>query len=219
MYILLASSEKSNEWSYVLQAAVVGYNMTFNSAVHDAPDEVLDNQVVMFMIAQDNARRLQHNQSLHEKRVDRLKEAGGFRRPVGARKFKRGFRATYGDVEEPTAIEGSRVESTGGAPIDIKLVSIVEKDSTKATPKFATGDGRLESTREMIEDFIAELRGYLEIRDGRASTSASAAHLKKQFPEYFQLLKAARVESLADAVRLFPQLFELDDDGRYIVAV
>ena len=71
------------------------------------------------------------------------------------------------------------VESRGGPPIDIKLGSIVERDSKRATPKFATGDGRLESKREVLEDFATELRGFLETRDGRASATASAAHLKK----------------------------------------
>ena len=70
----------------------------------------------------------------------------------------------------------------------------MEKDSTRTTPKIATGDDRLERKREILDDFVSELRCFLEQRDGRASTSAGAAHLKKQFPEYFQLLKAARVE-------------------------
>ena len=61
---------------------------------------------------------------------------------MGTRKFKRGFRATYGEVEEPTAIKGSRVESTDGPPVDIKLAQIVEKDSTKATARFVAGDER-----------------------------------------------------------------------------
>ena len=111
------------------------------------------------------------------------------------------------------------MHSADGPPIDIKLVSVVEKDSSKATPKFATGDERLEKKREILDDFVSEIRGFLEQRDGRASTSASAAHLKKQCPEYFQLLKAAKVENLADACRLFPQIFELEDSGRYILAV
>ena len=85
------------------------------------------------MLAQENARQLQHNQSLTQRRVEKLKDADGFRRPVGTRKFKRGFRATYGEVEEPTAIKGSRLESADGPPVDVKLVQIVEKDSSKAT--------------------------------------------------------------------------------------
>ena len=170
------------------------------------------------MLAQDNARKLQHNQALTERRVEKLKDAGGFRRPVGTRKFKRGFRATYGEVEEPTAIKGSRVETSDG-PIDIKLVQIVEKDSSKATARFAAGDERQEGKRGILEDLMTELRGFLEQRDGRASMTAAAAHLKATFPDYNPLLRAARVETLADAVRLFPQILELTDGGLYVNAV
>ena len=171
------------------------------------------------MLAQDNAKKLQHNQTLTQRRVEKLKDAGGFRRPVGTRKFKRGFRATYGEVEEPTAIKGSRVESSDGPPIDIKLVQIVEKDSSKATARFAAGDERQEGKRGILEDMMAELRGFLEKRDGRASMTAAAAHLKAVFSDYNPLLRAARVEALADAVRLFPQILELTDNGLYVIAV
>lgn len=213
---LMARTE--GEWADLLPKVVTAYNKTYNAAVHEAPEEILENKEVLFMLAQDNARKLQHNQALTERRVEKLKDAGGFRRPVGTRKFKRGFRATYGEVEEPTAIKGSRVETSDG-PIDIKLVQIVEKDSSKATARFAAGDERQEGKRGILEDLMTELRGFLEQRDGRASMTAAAAHLKATFPDYNPLLRAARVETLADAVRLFPQILELTDGGLYVNAV
>ena len=66
---------------------------------------------------------------------------------------------------------------------------------------------------------MTELRGFLEKRDGRASMTAAAAHLRTVFPDYNPLLRAARVETLADAVRLFPQILELTVGGLYVNAV
>ena len=109
----------------------------------------------------DNARKLEHNKELTDRRVAKLRSAGALRRPIGTRNFKRGFRATYGDVEEPTAISGSTVEGPGG-PMNIKLAQIAEKGSSKATPKFAAGDARQEGKREILEDLLTELQGFLE---------------------------------------------------------
>ena len=172
------------------------------------------------MVLQDNALKLTHNQALTDRRTAKLREAGAFRRPLGgARKFRRGFRAQYGELETPTGMQGSTVINENG-PIDIKLIQVAQKDSSKATPKFATGDERLERKRELLENIMTELRGYLEDVGGRATMSAAALHLKKVWgAEYRALLSAARVETLADGVRLFPQLFELSDEGLYVNAV
>ena len=66
---------------------------------------------------------------------------------------------------------------------------------------------------------MTELRGFLEKRGERASMTAAAAHLKAVFADYNPFLRAARVEALADAVRLFPQILELTDGGLYVNAV
>ena len=101
--------------------------------------------------------------------------------------------------------------------MNIKLVQIVEKDSSKATPKFATGDARQEGKREILEDLLTELQGFLEERGGRASMSAAALHLKQVLGAHYRAsLSAARVETLADAVRLLPEQFQLTDEGVYV---
>eukprot|EP00969_Alexandrium_andersonii_P115084 5089067-Alexandrium_andersonii.AAC.1 len=105
---------EGKEWADALQPAVVGYNKTYHSAIHESPEELLESKEALFMTMQDNARKLEHNQKLTNRRVAKLREAGAFRRPIGTRRFKRGFRATYGEAEEPTAIRGSTVEGPGG---------------------------------------------------------------------------------------------------------
>ena len=48
-------------WREALKQAVVSYNETYHSAVHDAPGDVRADDQVIFMNLQDNARKLQHN--------------------------------------------------------------------------------------------------------------------------------------------------------------
>ena len=104
------------------------------------------------MILQDNARKLEHNQTVSSRRVAALQEAGAFRRPLATRKFKRGFRATYGPLEVPTRVEGTRVESATGAPIDVKHVQIVPADSSEASGTFAHGGARDDAKRAQMEE-------------------------------------------------------------------
>eukprot|EP00973_Karenia_brevis_P005268 721310-Karenia_brevis.AAC.1 len=68
----------------------------------------MSNKTLRFMLDQDNARKLKHNQRVLEGRRKQLEEAGGFRRPLGGLdKFKRGFRASYGAVEKVDNVTGS----------------------------------------------------------------------------------------------------------------
>ena len=55
-----------------------------------------------FLITQDNAAKLKGNQALLESRKKELPDKGAFRRPLRAAggAFRRGFKATYGDVEK-----------------------------------------------------------------------------------------------------------------------
>ena len=138
---MMARSDSDDaEWADVLPRAVAASNQASHSAVHESPEELLESKEALFMVLQDNARKLEHNQKLTDRRVSKLREAGAFRRPLGnARQFnKRGFRATYGDLERPLAVVGSTVHGARGEPpVDIKLVQIVDRRSTHATPRFA----------------------------------------------------------------------------------
>ena len=68
------------------------------------------------MMLQDQARSLQHNKKLTEKRQDNLEDTGTFRAPLpeSTSKFKRGFQATYGDVKQVANVRGSTVTVTEG---------------------------------------------------------------------------------------------------------
>ena len=76
---LMAKDEGVRNWRDALAHAVSSYNETYNSAVHDAPGDVRADDQVIFMNLQDNAKKLQHNQQIFEKRKAKLQQAGAFR--------------------------------------------------------------------------------------------------------------------------------------------
>ena len=105
------------------------------------------NIIANFMILQDNARKLKHNQDLMESRKKTLQREGAFRRPIGGlQKFRRTFRAKYGDVEQIEGFEGSKVVSAAGST-DVKRVLPVDTDSGNVVESFALGEGRNEEKR------------------------------------------------------------------------
>ena len=119
-------------WAAVLPRATAAYNKTPKEPLHgDAPKEVQDDPQVKFMLLQDNARALQHNQNKTDKKAATLQETREFRAPLpqATSKFKRSFQPTYGDVKKVQSISGSTVTAQDGFQIDLKLIKIVPANS------------------------------------------------------------------------------------------
>jgi len=212
-------SEEPGEWSDRLASAVAAYNATPHETMHgEAPEEVRGNRVVQFMTLQDNTKKLKHNQNLLESRKKSLNDAGAFRRPLGGlTAFKRGFKATWGEVEKPEYVRGSVVTPQGeGGKVDIKRVMPVDKDSNEAQPVFNLSETeRTLSKKQKLWDLMVMLWEFLG--DEEKSTAAAAQHLKGRLdaPEYTALLNSVGIHHLSDAVRLFPE-FDLTKGGYYI---
>ena len=147
-----------------------------------------------------------------------------FRRPKGAAqqgKFRRGFKATYGDVEKVDTIRGSTVipRGDGDEPVDIKRVMPVHPESGNAVARFAQSDEWIERKKEKVWALMMSLHIILEEGDNEwISTSAAARKLKNEFgeSEYKEILKSGPFEHLIDAIRLFQDEFEVTPDGFYV---
>ena len=80
-----------------------------------SPNEVRGNKNIEFMLLQDNARKMQHNQRVVDQKEKALKETMAFRAPISInRKFKRGFRAAYGPVVQAESVTKSFVRGQDG---------------------------------------------------------------------------------------------------------
>ena len=121
------AAELGNDWNEMIPKAVRSLNSTPKPQVlHGAtPNEVKDTPEVHFMLQQDNANKLEHNQKLQDKRVEALAAAGGrFRAPINYRKqYKRIFEPNFESIAlmsegQPSA---GRVKALGRT-YDIKRI-------------------------------------------------------------------------------------------------
>jgi Integrase core domain. len=211
-------AETPGEWSDRVPQVVAAYNETPHETLHgEPPSDVRSSKVVQFLLTQDNARKIKGNQTLLEARKKTLEEAGGFRRPMGGlTRFKRGFQASYGQVEQVDNVTGSLVKPTGdGEAIDVKRVLPVDKDTGSVQPGFALGEARTEAKRNKVAALAMELFDWLG--DEEKSMTSAARHLRQVLgPEEYRLqLMSVGAQHLSDVVRLFPNL-KLTRQGYYL---
>ena len=74
---LMSQEGGTRNWRDALKQAVTGYNQTYHSAVHEAPGDVRTDDQVIFKNLQDNARKLEHNQKIFERRKSILRRKRG----------------------------------------------------------------------------------------------------------------------------------------------
>ena len=212
-------ADEPGEWATRVHDVVRQYNATEHSTVHDAPKEIATNHIAKFMILQDNARKLKHNQTVLRTRKTALDDAGAFRRPIGGLQqgvFRRGFKATWGDVEQVGSVEGSVVKPVGGGDkVDIKRVMPVDSQTGDVVATFAQGDAWMQRKRDIVWPLILEL--YHWLGDNEKSMSTAAAHLKKELgeDEYRNYLRQAGFLHLSQAVSTTPEL-QLTQGGYYV---
>ena len=122
----------SSNWQSSLQRATKALNDEPKEQVlHGAsPNEVRDDKNVQFMLLQDNAKKMQHNQTVTDQREKALKQTMAFRAPISInRKFKRGFRAAYGPVEKVESVNKNIVKGKDGNTYSLKQIKPVPADS------------------------------------------------------------------------------------------
>lgn len=119
---------QEDSWAANLPSAVNALNSTPKpAALHGAaPKEVRDDPNTTFMLMQDQARAIQHNETAAQRKKAQLLESGTFRPQFALDKFKRNFQATYGDVERVRSVAMGRVTSTTGETHPLKQIKIVQ---------------------------------------------------------------------------------------------
>ena len=121
-----------------------------------------------------------------------------------------------GDVENVASIEGSQVKGEKGTQVDIKLVKAVPASSSQPENierETARTEKKKEALFDLMDTFVDWLGG------GEKSLRAAALHLARSRFDlgdrqvlYKDLLRSQGFTgfgALADAVRLFPQMFKL----------
>ena len=205
------------EWAQRLNTVTRQYNNTQHSTIRGEPAEFgkVGHEVAQFMTEADNAKKLEHNQRLLEKRKEKLASEGGFRVPIGASQtFQRGFKQRYSsDVKVVNVFRGSVVEGDDGTKVDVKRALPVHSGSGYAEAGFALGDQRIQNKKDKLFDMMALLYAWLDAGE-RTSIRAAAKHLREQMGVEYKatLLRTGfdRQGGLTLAIRLFDDEFEVE---------
>ena len=159
---ILASTGKGEEKSK-LEKALKAHNNSFHSTVHGSPNEVGKDENLIFMNLQDNALKLEHNAKILDKRKVALETTGAFRKPlpgVVKNKFRRGFEAKYGSVEQLREIKGSTVVATDGSTVNIKLVKAIP--ATSGQPQDISEENqRTQKKRDNLYDIMEIISEFI----------------------------------------------------------
>ena len=131
-------------WATNLQAAVKALNATPKPGVlHGAaPQDVRKDDEVTFMLMQDQARAIEHNKKMTERKANAVME-GQFRPQLQLNKFKRNYQATYGEVHLAAKVERGNVISTTGAKFPLKTIKVVQVAPARAAPSAPPARRRL----------------------------------------------------------------------------
>jgi hypothetical protein len=178
---------------------------------------VKDDPEVQFLLQQDQAKNFKHNTRLTEQRQARLESDGAFRAPLpgSTSKFKRSFRATYGEALRPRSIQGGMVTATDGSRHALKQIRTVPVDSSRADPAFAENTAGPARKRQKGASILEVLAEVLEGEDKVSLTKAAQlmrARFRADGRSYDDVLKAAHAQ-LIDLIRLDDR-FELVEGGR-----
>ena len=150
-----------------------------------------------------------------------MTELGAFRAPLpeSVTAFKRGFKATYGPLEELDTIQNSTVRGKNGTVADIKVLLPVSADSTTAKPTFAYGDARTQMKRtKLVNAGFLEALNEVVPEEGRRALTKIGKEIRRELPTYDTVLNATigGIGKLASAIRIFQDLFVLEDGDLYV---
>jgi hypothetical protein len=195
-------------WAENLTKIVSMYNATPHETVHGPPEDVRDNEIQKFLVTQDNAKKLQVNQELLEKRKAQLETAGAFRRPIRqAGPYNRSFYASYSaNVERPQRVEGSTIYSDG-APIDIKRVQIIPEETDNQVVAGGLSE-RDSKKKDKLLPLANALIDFLADKEPRSIASA-VQYLKERLGGGYRDALREVGFNLAEAIRLFTPPFAL----------
>ena len=163
-------AENTRNWASLIPRAVAGYNDTVHHGlVGRAPDDVASDDNLKFILKEQAADNIQHNQALIEARGRKLTKSGGFRAelPHQPRGFERSFKPRYSDeVHRVSKVVGGVVYSESGQAFPSRHTLAVPA----ATAGVATGGMHggsdqtdrlrlqlLEPFKQRIADFLGDL--------------------------------------------------------------
>ena len=210
-------AEKTKAWAALVPRVQASYNKQPHSALHgSAPDDAKTKPDLEFMLLQDNAEKLEENDSEEARLQRNLKNAGAFRAPIvpkgqSAHAFQsRIYNPRYeGKVRTVASVGRGEVVDEDGNKFPAKLVLPVHPTSETVEIDERRDARRDVRNREELQEFVAGVVGFL----GTASKTIKevGVFLNAQ-PAFKTKIRAARVKQSQPIIaflRVFPDRFKV----------
>ena len=142
--------EEGGDWRTHLKQAVSAYNRSYHSAVMGPPSKAQNNSVREFLINQDNADAMAHDDALAKKRIAAVQKTDNFREATGA---KRSFNQAYGPKVQLESVLPGGAYIAGSDNKEHLLKRVLPVAANSGEPK-----GKLTQPRQYLSD---TLRAYV----------------------------------------------------------
>ena len=141
--------EEGGDWRTHLKQAVSAYNRSYHSAVLGPPSKAQNDSVREFLIDENNADAMAHNEALTKKRIAAVQKTEHFREATGA---KRSFNQAYGPKLHLESILPGGGYVMGSDNKEHLLKRILPVAANSAEPK-----GKLTQPRQYLADTLRDL--------------------------------------------------------------
>ena len=152
--------EDSGDWRTHLKQATAAYNRSYHSAVLGPPSQAQNGSIREFLIDEQNADNMAHNNVLTTKRIAAVQKTEHFREATGA---KRSFHQIWGPKLHLESVEPGGAYVKGSDEKFHLLKRILPVAANSAEPKGTLTQQRQYATdtlRDLAEDLHAELKGH-----------------------------------------------------------
>lgn len=202
-------AKRGGDWGQGLDPTVERYNDEPHKSTGVAPEDVKDNKVAEFRLQQQNAQAIERNHEVQQKRAEKLQAAGGYREPLpqGRTSFKRAFNPRFGEVKKlidpPDALAFDYAHAEDGSSVPAKL-ALASRPVVEAI-----GPNEQDPLRAAFRPMAEALRLELERRGPMPLVDVS--RFVGTIPRFREQLQRAKRKSLPDILRLFRDVFRLED--------
>lgn len=209
--------EGTQNWVKFMPRAVRAHNSNSHEHLMDsAPDDVKGNEVLQYALKKQAGQDALANSKQHADRVAALRKAGAFRVLLPAKNFSRTTTARWSnEVHRVAGFVGTEVLDKQGARFPVRETLPVDSTSKDArAPADLGGEAKQAAARERLTDFARVLNGFL---GSEGLTLQGAGKRMRNVPGFSAAMEEAKltgIGALERFIRLFPQMFAVDNEGQ-----
>ncbi len=210
-------AEKTKAWAALVPRVQASYNKQPHSALHgSAPDDAKTKPELEFMLLQDNAEKLEENDSEEARLRENLEKAGAFRAAIVPKAHSmhafqsRIYNPKYeGRVRTVASVSRGEVTDEDGNSFPLKLVLPVHPTS-ETVEVDETRDARKDArNRADLQQFV---QGVIGLLGNTSKTIKEVGVFLNAQPEFRTKIRAARVKQSQPIIaflRVFPDRFKV----------